>query len=299
MTTEKEYKAGKISSGIENPCLVLQVLQCFFIYFRLGDFFNMRILNQSLFRFGLFFAPLFHLRWMGEKTFVHKIDNRTQLKMRVNTYDKLAAYEVWSLEEYKDKEFIIQPTDVIIDIGAHIGSFSIWAARQAPHGRVYAFEPNEENYIFLQENKKLNSLENLEIFNLAVSDKNGLASFFNSDHLSMSHSFFETGAENTSTVRTLSLADILKTNQIERVNYLKIDAEGAEYLIILNTPPEALNKVDKILIEYHDYLDHGHRYQDIEKYLTENGFQVQIARSTLFRYIFKQGFIKAVRVKPK
>ncbi len=259
----------------------------------------MRILNQSLFRFGLFFAPLFHLRWMGEKTFIHKVGDSAQLKMRVNTYDKLAAYEVWGLEEYKDSEFMIQPTDVIIDIGAHIGSFSIWAAKQALNGRVYAFEPNDENYIFLQENKKLNALENLEIFNLAVSDKDGLASFFNSDHLSMSHSFFETGAENTSTVRTMSLADILNVNQIERVNYLKIDAEGAEYLIILNTPPEALNKVDKILIEYHDYLDHGHHYQEIEKYLTENGFQVQIARNALFRYIFKQGFIKAVRVMPK
>jgi FkbM family methyltransferase len=258
-------------------------------------FFKMRILNQNLFRLGLIFAPLFHLRWVGEKTFIQQFDSDTKLKMRVNTYDRLAAYEVWGLEEYKDKQFIIDSADVVIDIGAHIGSFSVWAARQASNGRVYAFEPNDENHAFLVENKKLNNLTNLETFNLAVSDKDGEASFFNSDHLSMSHSFFETGAENTTTVRTVSLAGILEANHIERVNYLKIDAEGAEYLIVLNTPPEVLSKVDKIFIEFHDYLDHGHHYKDIENYLSANGFQVETGRSFLFRYIFKQGFIKAVR----
>jgi FkbM family methyltransferase len=259
----------------------------------------MRILNQNLFRLGLFFAPLFHLRWMGEKTFIQQFDPETKMKMRVNTYDRLAAHEVWGFEEYKDENFTIESSDVIIDIGAHIGSFSVWAARQTPNGSVYAFEPNDENFFFLEENKKLNNLTNLKTFKLAVSEKDGEACFFNSDHLSMSHSFFETGMENSITVRTVSLAGILEANQIEHVDYLKIDAEGAEYLILLNTPPEVLNKVDKILLEYHDYLDHGHHYSDIEKYLADNGFQVEITRSFLFRYIFKQGFIKAVKVKAK
>jgi len=221
------------------------------------------------------------------------------MKMRVNTYDRLAAHEVWGFEEYKDDNFIIKPADVIVDIGAHIGSFSIWAARQAPNGRVYAFEPNDENFFLLEENKKLNGLTNLELYKLAVADKDGESTFFNSDHLSMSHSFFETGAENSTTVRTVSLAGILETNKIDHVDYLKIDAEGAEYLILLHTPPEALNKVDKILLEYHNYLDHGHHFKDIEKYLTANGFQVEIARNFLFRYVFKQGFIKAVKVKAR
>ena len=259
----------------------------------------MRILNQNLFRLGLFFAPLFHLRWIGEKTFIQQFGGDTKMKMRVNTYDRLAVHEVWGFEEYKDDNFIINPTDVIIDIGAHIGSFSVWAARQAPQGHVYAYEPNDENFFFLEENKNLNNLANLEIFKLAVSEKDGKASFFNSDHLSMSHSFFETNVENSTTVRTVSLAGILEANKIQHVDYLKIDAEGAEYLILLNAQPEVLNKVDKILLEYHDYLDHGHHYLDIVKYLEDNGFQVEIARSFLFRYIFKQGFIKAVKVKAK
>lgn len=256
---------------------------------------KIRFLNQNVFQVLGIFAPLFHWRQAGEKTYTHRFGSNTLLKMRTNLYDRWAAYEVWELEEYKDEKLSIGPADVVIDIGAHIGAFSIWAARRAPDGRVYAFEPNGENHGLLLENKHLNNLTNLEVFNMAVSDQDGEASFFNSESSSMSHSFFEAKDENTTKVRTVSLAGILEANQINRVNYLKVDAEGAEYLIILNTPLDVLNKVDKIFIEFHDYLDHGHHYKDLENYLVAHGFHVETGRNSLFRIFFKIGYIKATR----
>ena len=255
----------------------------------------MRLLTQNLFRFGLIFMPLINFRRAEEKTFIYQCNAETKLKLRVRSYDRVAALEVWGLEEYKDRDFVIQPSDIVVDIGAHIGAFSIWAARQALTGKVYAFEPNTENYDLLLENRQLNKLTNLEVFNVAASDVNGEAAFYNSEHSSVSHSLVDPGAENTTKVRTVSLAGILTENRIERVNYLKIDAEGAEYLIVLNTPPEVLRRVDKIFIEYHDYLDHGHHYRDIENYLAENGFKVETGKNLFMRYVLKQGFIKAVR----
>jgi len=255
----------------------------------------MRILNQKLFQFGLIFAPLFYPRWLGKKTFVQQLDSTTRLKMRVNTYDRQATYEVWRLKEYQNEHFTIGLGDVVIDIGAHIGAFSVWAARQATCGRVYAFEPNDENYDLLEENKQLNDLTNLHTFKLAVSDKAGEAVLFNSEHMSLSHSFFEAGAQNKTIVRTISLAEILQANDVDRVNYLKIDAEGAEYLILLNTPSKVLRKVDKIFIEYHDYLSHGHNYNDLIRYLADNGFQVEIGASAFHRHILKVGLLKARR----
>lgn len=255
----------------------------------------MRLLTQNLFQFGLIFMPLVNFKWPGEKTFIYECNKTTKLKMRVKSYDRVAALEVWRLEEYKDDEFCIGSKDVVIDIGAHIGAFSVWAARQAVNGRVFAFEPNLENHNLLMENRQLNGLTNLEIFNAAASNLDGEAAFFNSEHSSVSHSFFEPGVQNATKVRTVSLAGILSDNHIEHVNYLKIDAEGAEYLIVLHTPPEVLGRVDKIFIEYHDYLDHGHHYKDIEKYLTENGFRVETGKNLFMRYVLKQGYIKAVR----
>lgn len=241
------------------------------------------------------FAPFFYLRWRGKKTFVEQLTPTTQLKMRVNTYDRQAVHEVWRLKAYEDEYFTIRASDVVIDIGAHIGAFSIWAARQAVYGTVYAFEPNNENYGLLEENKALNDLTNLQTFKLAVSNVTGEADLFNSDYHNMTHSFFKDGAQNKTSIRTISLAEILQANDIERVNYLKIDAEGAEYLIVLDASSNVLRKIDKIFIEYHDNLDHGHNFKELIKYLTGNGFRVETKGSAFSRHILKLGLLKARR----
>lgn len=263
-----------------------------------GDSWNMSILSQKLYHLGLIFAPLFYLRWLGKKTFVEQLTPKTRLKMRVNTFDRQAVHEVWRLKAYEDEHFTICARDVVIDIGAHIGAFSVRAATQANSGTVYAFEPNGENYGLLEENKLLNDLTNLHIFKLAVSNEAGEAVLFNSEYHNMTHSFFEDGVQNKTTIRTISLADILQTNDIERVNYLKIDAEGAEYLIVLNTPSNVLLKIDKIFIEYHDNLDHGHNFKELIRFLIGNGFQVETVGSAFSRHILKLGLLKARRIVP-
>jgi FkbM family methyltransferase len=216
--------------------------------------------------------------------------------MRANTYDIQAVHEVWRLKAYEDEYFTIGAGDVVIDIGAHIGAFSVWAATQAISGQIYAFEPNDENYLLSEENKTLNDLKNLHIFNLAVSNKSGEAVLFNSEYHNMTHSFFEDGTQSKEIVRTISLGEILQENRIDRVNYLKIDAEGAEYLIVLNAPSKVLGKIDKIFIEYHDNLDHGHNFKELVRYLIGNGFQVEIAGSAFSRHILNLGLLKARRI---
>lgn len=218
------------------------------------------------------------------------------MKIRINTFDKQALYEVWKMKEYQTDHFTIHPDDVIIDIGAHIGSFSVWAAQQAVSGRVYSFEPDPENFTLLEENVKLNGLSNLFIVNSAVADMRGQVRLFTSDYHNMTHSFFEEKARGNSMVDTLSLADILQDYGLEKVHYLKIDAEGAEYQILLNTPARVLRQVDKIFIEYHDYLNHGYTFRDLRDYLADNGFQTKIGASAFHRYILKMGLIMAWRV---
>ncbi len=195
----------------------------------------MRVINEATFRFINFFMPLFYLRTLRQDVVVHQVDETIKMKMRVGSYDKWATYQAWKFGEYKSKDFTIKSTDIVIDIGGHIGSFSIWAAQQAKDGEVYTFEPNHENFSLLKENKKINGISNLKIFNLAVSDTSGEVTFFNSAHQSMGHSLYENGLPNKTVVKTISLAEILESNHIERVDFLKIDAEGAEYSILLNT----------------------------------------------------------------
>jgi hypothetical protein len=111
----------------------------------------------------------------------------------------------------------------------------------------------------------------------------------------MTHSLFEEGTRSYDLVPTMSLADIFEENQLKRVHFLKIDAEGAEYEIILDAPDDFLRRIDKIIIEYHDYLDLGHSYKELTAHLSVNGFEIETGASAFHRYILKLGLILAHR----
>lgn len=255
-------------------------------------------LHRSLLLLSALIAPLVHWRQAGRKSYVKKIGESVQFKLRTNFYDRWATRQVWERGDYDDDSLPIHPADIVVDIGAHIGAFSVWAAKRAPQGRVYAFEPNRENYDLLVENVRLNGLTNVETFHAAVSDREGEAVLFHSKYSSVSHSFFESGDRDCATVRSISLAGIMESNRLDRVDYLKVDAEGAEYLILLNAPPETLKKVNRIFIEFHDSLDHGYNCRELQKHLADNGFDAAVDVRSLFGMFFRIGYIKAARTPP-
>lgn len=80
--------------------------------------------------------------------------------------------------------------DVVVDIGAHIGYYTLMLARiVGPCGKVYAFEPDPENFTLLQRNVKENGYRNVVLLQKAVSDRNGSATLYLSDDNSGDHDF--------------------------------------------------------------------------------------------------------------
>lgn len=76
--------------------------------------------------------------------------------------------EILITKVYEDKEVKIESGDIVLDCGAHIGIFSIYAAKKA--NIVYAFEPSKEEVASMYENKKLNNCNNIKIIPSAVLD---------------------------------------------------------------------------------------------------------------------------------
>jgi tRNA1(Val) A37 N6-methylase TrmN6 len=67
--------------------------------------------------------------------------------------------------EYNVKKFIerlSKKSDIIVDVGANIGKYSILACKLNPNAKVFGIEPEKENFEILEKNKKLNNCENLE-----------------------------------------------------------------------------------------------------------------------------------------
>ena len=132
--------------------------------------------------------------------------------------------------------------------------------------QIHCFEPEPENFKQLIENLK--NYKYFQPYNLAVSDKSGKRILHKVLGKNTGlHSFYGDGPEIES--NTVSLDDIL--DRIQKVSLLKIDAEGAEYEIIMNS--KKLNKIKNIIGEYHDnYTDK--KSKDLFKFLEQNNFTI-------------------------
>jgi FkbM family methyltransferase len=133
--------------------------------------------------------------------------------------------EAFYFEQYAYKNVKPSSGDVIIDAGACFGDTALWFSKYIGNGRVYAFEPMEENFKILKENIKVNSLEKVIIpvqkgvgeteSKLKISGYAGGASV-------------AFGGTNGKTIDITSIDKFVSDNKIEHVDFIKMDIEGAE-----------------------------------------------------------------------
>jgi FkbM family methyltransferase len=136
---------------------------------------------------------------------------------------------------------VIKKAKFVLDIGAHAGSHSVVYKSLNNSLKIIAFEPQKEMFQLLQHNIMLNQLEDVEVFNLALGHKPGLATLGNRIHdidrvfdvtydpdvlTNLGGVGFGTGGES---VQVTTIDDL----NLDRCDFIKIDAEGAENLIIL------------------------------------------------------------------
>lgn len=236
---------------------------------------NNRLKNQSFFlRFNKLVFPLFYLGHWKKETVLVKAGESSRFRVRVNSSDRLLIWEIWKFRVYKDARFPINPRDIVVDIGAHIGVFAIWAALQAHLGAVYAYEASRANYELLVENQRLNQAQNLQVKNLAVYDEPGQYDFYQPGGNGALGSLLQDQRAAKETVTANTLESLFKENHIDQVDYLKLDVEGAEYPILLNCPAETLRRIRHLVLEYHEFEGTPWGPQDLERHLRLHGFQV-------------------------
>jgi len=135
-----------------------------------------------------------------------------------------------------------------VDVGAHLGYYSVLAATRCETAEVVAFEPEPENATFLERNAELNGVD-LRVERAVASDDPGRQQWDADDDLE-SGSIATTRREASESVRSVRLDDYLDEVGVDHVDLLKIDVEGAEGLV-LDGLGEALGRVDAIALELH------------------------------------------------
>jgi FkbM family methyltransferase len=178
--------------------------------------------------------------------------------------------------------YIPRDTDVIMDVGAHIGTFALLASRKVPQGKVYAIEPCRETFHYLTVNVALNKCTNVSAFDLALTDRTGLAQLsYSQGH--WGNSIMLDRSLGGETVATQSLSEFFEANQIDECAFAKFNCEGAEFPALLSTPESTLRRIRWMLILYHCDLARSYRSDDLVQHLVRCGFKTDIRTKTAQR----------------
>ena len=194
----------------------------------------------------------------------------TTIRCRYSVFDLAAVKEV---NHAYFRRMEILPTDVIVDVGAHIGSFAVPCGKLSRDGTVFAFEPSPANFKMLAENVAANCPGKVKLFQQAIFKHRCQLSFNLDPQNSANNSLFKKHeGEHAVKVECLGLADILQVVG-GPIDWFKIDAEGAEYDFLFGQGQLLRDRVRQLVIEAHQTGPYDGR--DMARFLEETGYTVE------------------------
>jgi FkbM family methyltransferase len=223
---------------------------------------------------------IWHILGLYDKDFViYSLKNG--LKLEVPNVKKNRT-TILSIEEIFGREIYFTPSSnkkkVIIDLGAQAGIYSLYAALKNRNAKIYALEPDPDNYKQLRKNIEINKLHGTIIpFNKAIAKEDGKLYFYLSNQSSRSSSLLNIMTSGKKImVYSISLQSLFEMLKLNRCDILKIDVEGAEYEVFYNSPAKIIREINMIYMECHDVsrLKKDYNKSGMKKFLRNNGFKV-------------------------
>ena len=205
-----------------------------------------------------------------------KIFGKTVTLTMRNEGDYAIAHELFLDHQYRYCDEVIRKAkNAVIDIGAHLGFFSLYASLLNSKVPIYAFEPHIGNFELLKKNLKDNRVKNVTAKHLAVSNKIGeIDLLISKEDLNHSTVHAIEPTNEVQKVQSITLEKILNRHHIGQCDLIKMDCEGADFSIIEDSPPEVFDRVSHIFWEYHDWVPGGD-HRRLKKFLEARGYKVE------------------------
>lgn len=193
----------------------------------------------------------------------------------LSSYD--VEYKPWKVSFHKEndgylKHYDLKAGDTVVDAGGYEGTFAIYAAKAVgPTGKVVVFEPDSGNCEKLKQNVALNGLKNVIIINKALWSKDKKL-LFNNKHTAGA-SFFFNASQYTQEIEAVSLDSELDRLGIKKVDFIKMDVEGAEVHAIQGAKKTLeSNNINLAIASYH-IVNGEETSTNVEEILESFGYQ--------------------------
>ena len=200
---------------------------------------------------------------------------RSGLILKGGPRDDLAGLfrEVFAFRCYTRAFYSPKPGDIVLDIGANIGVFVVFLRWLCPGVRVHAFEPIADTRESLIANVASNGLANsVFVHPVAVGGRIGELTLHHGDTRAHSSVVANVTIGNVQErVTCIDLATALHRAGEGPIHLLKIDTEGSEVEILGKIDPSVLDRVERVVVEYHGLLRAGSR-ETTMKTLRRAGF---------------------------
>jgi FkbM family methyltransferase len=219
----------------------------------------------------------------------YKLRNGITITSRSRAIDGMALNDVWLEETYepgrKGLPFDWKACKTIVDIGANIGTFTLFAAHNAPQAKIVSVEPEPGNLVQLRINIAGNNIvDRVTIVEAGVGPEETTATFHVAHKNSGGHSLYHyTENSHPVEVKIIPLKTIFERNHLTGCDYLKLDCEGGEYDALYGMPDEILKNIPFMAIEYHHFSkDSKHTPVMLKAFLEAKGFTVIDAKKSIF-----------------
>ena len=182
----------------------------------------------------------------------------------------LAGYQSLLVRTSKMLQIGNVPLNVVIDIGANVGLFSLLIQELNPKSRIFAFEPVPETFTILKSN--LQDYTNTRMFNTGIGNYKGTASISFNAHDSTTSSITDAG---TISINVLPLDAVIDIKKLDLIDLLKIDVESYE-LHVLQGATNTLARTRFLLIELTLHDNINYTASSLIKLLNSNSFDYQL-----------------------
>jgi len=240
-----------------------------------------KILRQFSFGWGISkYWPFRKILKQIESSFIESSVKLQDHTMFLDQNDNLglSINPVYGESDTKIVKQIIKPGDVVLDIGANIGYFTLIFAKLVENsGKVFSFEPESKNFKILKKNIEVNGYSNVVLEQKIVSNNDGQTTLYISDKAGSHRIHQPDNYVESIDIDCISLDNYAQRNSIKKIDFIKIDVEGAEFNVlqglqkIINS-----NKNITLLVEFspNQIKSCGIKPTTMIDFLKENNFKI-------------------------